>query len=573
MFRDLRARLCAARFLLESANDARGEAISRTQSEAFIALLARAQNLSEGEQLELSDLALSVRWCETDKKAVMDALWPDKADEIKVRSRPSSRQMQTFLGLADMLTEGDWAILNDPNPSDLRKREVLIMRALSLGCRRPSEPTLKRWTVLWILITAESSQAIDSISNDRKRTMLSFFKAEFHHVKQHSPLAPEEPIVQYPSAPEEFARKYPSQYKAAYGTNDNPVKSKVDVWKIASLEAASSKTLQLALNPASQNNGLECFATCVVEGLRSMQQSQQDMMQYMMGRSQRPSRSLAALSDVASRSQEGSDAGELNLQFFGHASRSQLGAHSMPAQDSWSLPALRDGASPASQSELRADASEFQRQGDQQSSQSQLNATPAECQPQSQLSAGADLEKLQQQPQQQPQQQLQQMSIDGCTPGATKQTSLHAASPAVADAAALLDALQQREDEKKEAKKKANAEKRTAAAADKAAAKAEKRTAEAADKAAAKAAAAKQKELKSKAKAKSAAKDCIQMKDADGRMTETYKEARKAQALRTGVGCSKCRYSDNGCGKCRRPKPTTEDECKGKGKKHRQTRG
>ena len=105
MSREVRARIGAARLLLETvAGKAAHEAASRTQCIALLEVIKRS-SLSVGELVELSELALEVAWVGDDSKHVAEALVPS--------SKAVRRDMQDYQHLHEFFLQSEWDAMLD----------------------------------------------------------------------------------------------------------------------------------------------------------------------------------------------------------------------------------------------------------------------------------------------------------------------------------------------------------------------------------------------------------------------------------------------------------------------------
>ena len=137
----IRGRIGAARVVSEAAaGTPQHGALSKSQAGAVLDTGRRNQgDLSSEDRASLVQLAASVDWHVDDTIKVLDALSGSQSDA------KNRRGGQDFTTIPHYLDEQRWGIFGDKDVSLSCKEEVLMELAKALGCRCPSEPSLKLW--------------------------------------------------------------------------------------------------------------------------------------------------------------------------------------------------------------------------------------------------------------------------------------------------------------------------------------------------------------------------------------------------------------------------------------------
>jgi hypothetical protein len=319
MDRRIRARIGAAKTVLAQYEDApcQKKLISRNQANALVELFRVATTLTACERGELLDLVLEISFVGDDACRVMESLSP--VDLVVAPTR--RRHQQSYLTVYEMFTLAKWHVLKSTEPAGL-KLEIILLMAIRLGLRCPSEPTYKILTTLW-LVMSEPPDKLDTIPKHVKETMYDYVKKEFARARKRAPT----PIVyldDLPASPLELFNKHPTLYASVYGAGDQhdpPVPCAINVQLVLDVNASyscrggqtknkphvPSTVRTLNLDDSVSTSSIERFAASMMTGMQQMQQSQQKFMEHVCTQNfapdvpnRRPPASFAALVDVTS---------------------------------------------------------------------------------------------------------------------------------------------------------------------------------------------------------------------------------------------------------------------------------
>mgnify|MGYP001498873034 CR=1 FL=1 len=274
MSREIRARIGAARLLLQSLDGDNLLQASRTQRDALLETVQR-NPLSPEEQASCSELAMSVHWHEIDRAAIAQAFIP--------ASKAKRCKMQNFETLHEYLTELEMSHLMSNAVSMTAKEDIILGRALTLGCRCPSEGSLKYFTSL-ILVVSESKEKLLVLSPQQKVDQKTHVKALF---KQRMRGLDKPPVylTELPVSPLQLRSDHPEFFEAVYKDDCKPSKCNIDL-KQAHMVSNSFKcrgnpsSASLPSSPTLQLDGggygqLERFAGTMIDNLCRMQANQQ----------------------------------------------------------------------------------------------------------------------------------------------------------------------------------------------------------------------------------------------------------------------------------------------------------
>jgi hypothetical protein len=308
--RAIKARVGAARILLEQhvAGSAIHVTVSRLQAAAIMELIGQSA-LSSQVKADLSSTVLGMKLHQPDMQAILGAL----SEGVVVSLAKRRRVQQNWMAVHNYGTAEFWTRLQDPVMPGSCKLNLILQLAIGLGCRLPTEPSIK-WMTSWWLAVAESPEHVAMMDGAAKKTMLAHVKATFDGLRK----AAGDPVVfldKLPDNPVAFLRDCPSLYQGCF-VADPPVVPAMNIQTIAAIDmsygcrggaaklqpqasttlalpAASAASLQLGDSP------MERMAGMLFQRMEAMASSQQRIMEMAMGAaSHRPNpRPLAALAD------------------------------------------------------------------------------------------------------------------------------------------------------------------------------------------------------------------------------------------------------------------------------------
>jgi hypothetical protein len=280
MSHDMRARIGSARLLLGPLVGQPTHApASRTQCIALLDAIQKS-SLTIGERASLSALALGVSWCGGDAKSIADAFVPP--------AKLQRQSMQNFEALPEYFVDSEWVLLLDSSKSMTAKSDVIISRAVALGCRCPTEPTMKSFTSL-LLVVCEPADQLLTMSFAQKGDIMKHMRVGFKRWARRA-TKPVAYIDHLPSVPMHLKQNHLSLFEAAYAGGLDLVPCRIDMKVVCSVDvsfqcrggASHTPNLQLSGIGGPQMGQLERFASGMMDGMCRMQATQQTMFEFMM---------------------------------------------------------------------------------------------------------------------------------------------------------------------------------------------------------------------------------------------------------------------------------------------------
>jgi hypothetical protein len=309
--REIKARVGAARLLLEQhvAGSAIHVTVSRLQAAAIIEVIGKS-SLSNQVRADLSGTVLALNLHQPDMQAILGALSDGVASSLAKRRRVQ----QNWMAVHNYGTAEFWMRLKDPAMPGSCKLNLILQLAIGLGCRLPTEPSMK-WMTSWWLSIAEEQSEVAKMDSSAKRAMLVHVKATFDGLRK----AAGDPVVfleKLPDSPVILLRDSPSLYHGVFAADAHPVIPAMSMQVIAALDMSygcrggvsklqpQAMIPQVATPEASLqlgNSPMERMASMMFQRMEAMATSQQRIMEMAMtGPSHRASpRPLAALADTS----------------------------------------------------------------------------------------------------------------------------------------------------------------------------------------------------------------------------------------------------------------------------------
>ena len=175
------------------------------------------------------DQALAVPWHGSDRLAIAQALVAEPAAS-PLRAR---RKQQDYTSLHGFFAEGERLVLRDDSVAMVSKVQLLISRAGKLGCRCPTEPSLKMWASLAIATGGDHA----SMTPAQKGEMHRFLRTEFKRAVRYLPDPPAY-LEKLPTVPQDLQRLCPQLYREAYESTGPPVACMVDSTLLISVNSS-----------------------------------------------------------------------------------------------------------------------------------------------------------------------------------------------------------------------------------------------------------------------------------------------------------------------------------------------
>ena len=220
MERELHVRLSASKIALGRAAPGDQEGISRTTVNALRAMVARDPGLTtvsaEG-RAALMDIVVSTAWHGDDQSKVLSLFAPPGKSTENIGSR---RPLQHFApSFLSYFTHGEWDLLLGADGWH-DKVDLVMRRALELGCINPAEPTLKMLSSLCLLV---SNPGAARLQTSVKRQYLVKLKEMFRSKRrrfQTSGQAPQTYLVVLPPAPSALTKDAPELWARAFPNSE-----------------------------------------------------------------------------------------------------------------------------------------------------------------------------------------------------------------------------------------------------------------------------------------------------------------------------------------------------------------
>ena len=208
--------------------------------------------------------------------------------------RPKRRRCgQSYEGFINYLSDEEWTILLERNPSGAKLR-ILLETALGLGLRCPTEPCYKYITSVWMMLDLQESER-RKLTPQSKNSLYQHVKKEFKSACRAYPDAAQH-LERLPDRPAQLCAESPEMYHAHFKHARVPVEPKLDMRLLLELDAsyscrnggataapssmsvAASTVPTLQVPPAVQGmelQAVERVAGLFMEKLDTMQQRQE----------------------------------------------------------------------------------------------------------------------------------------------------------------------------------------------------------------------------------------------------------------------------------------------------------
>ena len=147
----LRARLLAAKHVLEQHTGPGREALSQVQSSAFVEQLLREVPSLDAQQVaDLSVVVLNVPWQEEHATRILGTLQGVVNGQKVTKLKKTRRKEQNFLSALGFMKQHQWNALLDKDVGIQAKMSTVIQAFSQLKCINPDAHTLKMMTSLFL---------------------------------------------------------------------------------------------------------------------------------------------------------------------------------------------------------------------------------------------------------------------------------------------------------------------------------------------------------------------------------------------------------------------------------------
>lgn len=282
----LKSRLGAVRVVLDDiAGGPNHSFVSKLQANS-LAELIKDSDLTADDAADVGSKVVVMKWhnqCDTD--VVMAALLAGNGPAHK-RAR---RANQNFVAVSNYLTATQWETLVSDAPEGA-KLTTILQAAARLGLRLPTEPTIKWLCSLW-LACSRRVEHLAVLSEHDKRAMLLHCKGSFNTMR--SKMAdPAEWVDRLPDEPAVFQQQCPLLWTAAMGTA-MPGRPAIDLKSVAELDLSYScrggrapMSVRAAPVPLLSGGGhapLERLASMFMDKMEGMMVNQSKVFELVVG--------------------------------------------------------------------------------------------------------------------------------------------------------------------------------------------------------------------------------------------------------------------------------------------------
>ena len=271
------ARLVTIQTLLAQSPSCQRARIAQLQADALIAMSANSRSMSKDERASLSAMACKVGFPDAVLTRVLESFAPQ---------RSSRRGMQDFISFIHYLTEGDWAILLNPDTPMSVARSITFARLSRLGMRLPKEHTIKMVCSLCLFVTTRDKTP-EEVPIEERKAQLKVCKGEWSKLMAKT----QDPVLYLEVLPHscaQFLQEYQDLARIAYRTGESPCPCKVDINRLEDFDRStacrSSPSSALAMpvartgtTLATQGGGMN------MTDLMGMMMMQQQMMSMIFG--------------------------------------------------------------------------------------------------------------------------------------------------------------------------------------------------------------------------------------------------------------------------------------------------
>lgn len=288
----LQARLGVARLLIsEAAGDPlQAQTISSSQAAAVAQLVTRLPVMDAVARADLCAAVMRTGFMDKDKQMVHQLLMDRR------RTSKTGWQMQNYEAITEYFSEREWTdvLLKDSVASPVKLR-LIIDRLHNLQCERPSESTIKRICIMHVLVSDGMEKAM-LLNGETVKLMMQQIRQDIKRNKKGHP-ENEFPVdvAMLPPSYTDFFGGSASMGLARqiYGADNHPVPCKIDRAMMAKCEvsfrcrgverASSHLSLKSTAVPDITNSvQLREMGSMFMGGMEKMQHAQMQMQQQQL---------------------------------------------------------------------------------------------------------------------------------------------------------------------------------------------------------------------------------------------------------------------------------------------------
>ena len=179
--------------------------MSKTQSAALEELVNR-HSLSAQAACTLQEHILKMKWYGNHASLLLSAISSSMKIGLSGNAPKRRRCGQSYEGFINYLTEMEWTLLLERNPSGAKLR-ILLETVLGLGASCPTEPCLKYITSVWMMLDLQDSERRKMTSHS-KYSLYQHVKKEFKTASRAWPAAVKH-LERLPDRPAQLCAEHP----------------------------------------------------------------------------------------------------------------------------------------------------------------------------------------------------------------------------------------------------------------------------------------------------------------------------------------------------------------------------
>jgi hypothetical protein len=299
----LNARVGACRLLLEQHEEGSAihKSLSSLQSAAICEMIA-ATVMTADISSAVGTRVVQVKWgSPEDCNAILAAL-SASSKSLVLPAGKRRRMQQDYRNIVHYGSAMLWEQLQDSSVPGSSKLNLILNLAVVLGCRCPSEHTVKLVCSFWLLV-AESEEGLLKMSLDQKKVMLMHVKQTFQGLLKAAADPPQ--FIMLLPLPLIFLRDHAIMYHVAFTGGQVPAPTCIDMKALTALDLSYScrggvksvvhlgGSMPSSSSSASSSSGgvqlafgdspFERMANTFMSRIESMANQQQRMMEIMVG--------------------------------------------------------------------------------------------------------------------------------------------------------------------------------------------------------------------------------------------------------------------------------------------------
>ena len=233
--RRLKARLSAAKLVLESATGGARENLSKIQSRAVLSLIDEAHGTGRFDAetcAELTVVATSVPWSGPALASIVEALGreePHPSADARGQARRANQLVMP--ALLSYFTHSDWIVLGSASMAAMTRMETVFRRMMQLNIRNPTERCIQEMAA-WAMQMEFGDERMWQLVSTQRAAMHDTVRNRFRQVRK---CCPEDPGSAYPTGlpvqPEDFEKAYPELFSKTFRC-ERPVPSRLHITHI-----------------------------------------------------------------------------------------------------------------------------------------------------------------------------------------------------------------------------------------------------------------------------------------------------------------------------------------------------